>query len=131
MSKLKLKKAAIFFGAATIVIIGVYAILAFLAFRTVTVYDEISPQGDVKIQIRGDNGFFGVAAMGGYEYELVVSKKKILFVPILKKDFWFNADGAPLQKECVSVNWSDDKVEIVVDNKENETNSVKRFICHF
>lgn len=127
---MKRKKVAIFLGAA-VVVIGIFAVLAFLAFRTVNVYDETSPQGDIKVQIRDGTGYFAVAAMGGYEYELVISKKNIIYIPIFKKDFIFNADGAPLKDEYVQVDWFDDKVEITVDNKEHETNSVKRFRCYF
>lgn len=127
----KRKKALIFLGATAIVVIAVFAVLAFLAFGTVSVYDETSPLGDVKIQIRRGTGYFDFTPRGVHEYELVVSRKDFLYVPIMKKDFIFNADGAPLKNECVQVDWFDDKVEIAVDNKQNQTNSVKRFVCYF
>lgn len=128
----KRKKIAIFFACLVVIsAIGLFATVAFLAYGKIDFYHEISPQGDIEVRIRGDTGFLEFSPKGGTEYELVVSKRGIFNTVILRKQFLFNADGAPLEEECVHVEWSENKVEVEIDNRQHQVNSIKRFVCYY
>lgn len=114
----KRKKVVILLCAIAIIAVGLFAALAFLAYGKIDVYREISPSGDVEVQIRGGTGFFEFTPRGGSYYELIVSKQFFFFgAPILKKDFIFNADGMSLKEDCIQVDWFEDHVQIEIDNK--------------
>ncbi|MDE7234357.1 MAG: hypothetical protein K2N29_04775 [Ruminiclostridium sp.] len=122
----------ILFCAIAVIVVGFTSALAFLAYGKIDVYREISPSGDVEVLIRGGTGFFEFTPKGGFDYELIVSNQFIFFgTPILKKEFHFNADGAPLKEDCVQADWFEDHVEVEIDNKQHQVNSVKRFVCYF
>ncbi len=102
-----------------------------MACGTIDVYHETSPQGDIEVRIRGGTGFFEFTPKGGAEYELVVSKQDLFRNVIFRERFHFNADGAPLKEECVHVEWSENKVEVEIDNKQHQVNSIKKFVCYY
>lgn len=127
----KRKKIAIFFCCLIVIsAIGLFAALAFLAYGKIDVYHETSPQGDIEVRIRGSTGFFEFTPRGATEYELVVSKPGLFKTTIFRKQFLFNADGAFTEK-CVHVEWSENKVEVEIDNMQHEVNSIKKLVCYY
>ncbi len=128
----KRKKVMILLCAIAIIAVGLFGVLAFLAYGKIDVYRETSPNGEIEVLIRGGTGFFEFTPRGGSVYELIVSKQFFFFDTLIqKKEFIFNADGASLTEDYIQVDWFEDHVQIVIDNKERTVKSVKRFVCYF
>ena len=125
------RKITVFFVSLTVIAIIVsLAVLAFIAFGKIDVYRETSPHGNIEVLIRGDTGFFEFTPFGGYEYELVI-RKSLFGSAMLKEQFSFNADGVPLKADCVNIEWHENFVEVYIDNKKHQVNSIKKFVCYF
>lgn len=128
----KRKKIMILICAIAVIAIGFFSVLAFLAYGKIDVYRETSPNGEIEVLIRGGTGFFEFTPRGGSVYELTISKQFFFFGTLIqKKEFIFNADGPSLKEDYIRVDWFEDHVQVEIDNKQHEVNSVKRFVCYF